>query len=218
MIFRGSGSNSHLCHLLFKPFLSIPLSPISKSQSSLLCPSPARVRSVRISARRRLLFLNMFSARAGHVSAHPPSPSPGTWAQEKEENGKLQQRDAERGHAQRWHQERILGHHGRVLCLQGLQAEVDKELQVDQLRGLGLSEERPAECDREPGGDHLREDRRPGQDLILGGGLRVPQLREIPEGQPGPLPEEVQRDLTDPLRGERGPRGSVHEARRQRTR
>ena len=39
---------------------------------------------MRISARRRLLFQNILSAHAGHVSAHLPSPSPGTQAQEKE--------------------------------------------------------------------------------------------------------------------------------------
>lgn len=69
----------------------------TKKLAFLPCPCPARVRSVRISTHRRLFFLNKFSARAGHVSAHPPSPSPGTKAQEKKRNG-LQQRKADRGH------------------------------------------------------------------------------------------------------------------------
>ncbi len=52
--------------------------------SYLSCAScPPEVRSARISARRRLLFQNILSARDGHVSASPPGPSPGTKAQER---------------------------------------------------------------------------------------------------------------------------------------
>ena len=71
---------------------------------------------------------------AGPLSGHS---GPG-----EKENRELRQRDAEQGHAQRWHQKRIRRDTGGVLRLQGLQAEVDEILQVDQLRDFRLPQER----------------------------------------------------------------------------
>lgn len=104
----------------------------------------------------------------------------------------LQQRDAEQGHAQHWHQKRIRGHTGGVRPVQRLQTEVDEILQVDQLRGQRLPEERAGERSGEPRRDDLREDARRRGDGVLPGSLRLPQLRRVPEGEPGDLPEEVQ--------------------------
>ena len=129
---------------------------------------------------------------AGPLSGHS---GPG-----EKENGILRQRDAEQGHAQRWHQKRIRRDTGGVLRLQGLQTEVDQVLQVDQLRSLGLSQERTGERDAEPGGDGLRQDQGRGQDRLLRGGLRLPQLEGVPGGEPGTVPEEVQGHQRDRTR------------------
>ena len=63
---------------------------------------------------------------------------------------------------------------------------------MDQLRSERLPQERTGERDAESGGDRLRQDPRRGQDRLLRGGLRLPELEGIPGGEPGDVPEEVQ--------------------------